>query len=90
MSTKQRSPGQTAIGVSIQATLLAQIDARAAALGLSRSTYLAQLARADIEAGGPMMLADNPPAPPPPGPPDARPYKIPGRRRGPKNGKPTL
>jgi len=39
-------------------TLLAQVDDRAKSLGLSRSQYLAQLARRDIAEKGAMILAD--------------------------------
>lgn len=58
MVTKPRSPGNTAISFSISAELLAQIDARAAALGLNRSSYLASLARADLAQGGPLTIRE--------------------------------
>jgi hypothetical protein len=38
--------------------LLAKIDQRAAALGLSRSQYLTHLARADLERRGNLVLAE--------------------------------
>lgn len=61
MSGPQRRPDQTAISVSIHVGLLAQIDARAASLGLNRSQYLAQLARNDVASGGDLVLRDTPP-----------------------------
>ena len=59
---------QTAISVSITKDLLARIDARAAALGLTRSRYLAVVAQQDIEKGGPLVIAaggTSEPKPPP-------------------------
>ena len=56
---KLRSPDQTAISVSLSKSLLADIDARAKALGLSRSQYLAQIARTDIDQGGPLTITAN-------------------------------
>jgi hypothetical protein len=41
-------PGQKVISVSLPQTLIDDIDARAASLGLSRSAYLSLLARQDI------------------------------------------
>lgn len=58
MTTKARSPGKTAISVSMTEDLLAQMDARAASLHLNRSQYLAELARADLAQGGPLTLTD--------------------------------
>ena len=55
---KQRSPGNTACSISLPASLLAEIDERAAALGLSRSQYLTHLARADLERRGNLVLAE--------------------------------
>ena len=60
MVTKLRSPGQTAISVSIPLDLLAEVDKRAAALGLSRSVYLALLARKDLVDGGDLTLKETP------------------------------
>lgn len=56
MATKPRSPGQTAISVSVPTDLLRDIDTRAESLGLNRSQYLAQLARADLLAKGAMLI----------------------------------
>lgn len=58
MATKPRSPGQTAISVSLDGGLLARIDERAGALGLNRSQYLAQLARADLQKRGELRLQE--------------------------------
>lgn len=63
MSIKPRSPGQTAISVSIPQSLLDQVDERASALGLSRSQYLAQLARADLMERGDLTLREQPDTP---------------------------
>jgi len=59
MSGPQRAPDQTAISVSIGKELLGKIDARAEALGLSRSQYLANLARTDVVRGGDMILKES-------------------------------
>lgn len=59
MSGPQRAPDQTAISVSIGKELLAKIDARAAGLGLSRSQYLANLARNDVATGGDLLLKES-------------------------------
>lgn len=59
MATKSRSDGQTAISVSMSADLLTAIDSRAEALGLSRSQYLAQLARTDLIHRGDLVLKDS-------------------------------
>jgi len=48
MTVKQRSPGQLGISISMSEKLRDEIDARASSLGLTRSQYLAQLARNDI------------------------------------------
>lgn len=61
MVTKLRSPGQTAISVSIPLDLLNQVDGRAKALGLTRSLYLAQLARKDLADRGDLTLRETPP-----------------------------
>ena len=58
MSGNQRAPDQTAISVSIGKELLAKIDLRAKALGISRSQYLANLARADVVRGGDLVLKE--------------------------------
>ena len=39
---------------------VAAIDARAKSLGVSRSQYLVQIARADLEARAPLMLREQP------------------------------
>lgn len=56
MVQKKRSEGQTAVSLSIEKDLLADIDNRAASLGLSRSLYLATLARQDIKHGGELII----------------------------------
>jgi hypothetical protein len=61
MTSKKRSKGQTAVSFSVEKTLLAQIDERAASFGLSRSTYLASLARADLAKKGELILPEQPP-----------------------------
>lgn len=61
MVQKRRSPGQTAVSLSIEQELLAQIDQRAEALGLSRSVYLAALARRDLADKGDLTIQEIPP-----------------------------
>jgi len=63
MAVKKRSRGQTAVSFSVDKTLLVQIDERAASFGLSRSTYLASLARADLARKGELVLPEQPPKP---------------------------
>ena len=58
MTTKPRSPGKTAISVSMTQALLDQVDERASSLNLTRSQYIAQLARADVAAGGDLTLRE--------------------------------
>lgn len=58
MSIKPRSQGQTAISVSLPLDLLERVDTRAAALGLNRSQYLAQLARNDLLERGELVLRE--------------------------------
>ena len=53
---KERTQGQTAVSISLAEGLLAQIDARAIARNLSRSQYLALLARNDIMQGSSVTL----------------------------------
>lgn len=60
MSGPQRKPDQTAISISMSRQLLADLDARASLLGLTRSQYLAQLARNDIATGGGMVIRELP------------------------------
>ena len=60
MTTKPRSPGKTAISVSIPVSLLNQLDERAAALGLNRSQYISQLAKADLMERGDLTLKESP------------------------------
>jgi hypothetical protein len=62
---KERSKGQTSICISISKTQLAEIDARAAALNLNRSQYLALVARKDIMRGGPILIPSPDAAKPP-------------------------
>ena len=54
---KPRSTAQTAISVSLTRELLARIDVRAGALGLTRSRYIAVVAQQDIDKGGPLTIA---------------------------------
>jgi hypothetical protein len=63
MAVKKRSRGQTAVSFSVEKNLLAQIDERAASFGLSRSTYLASLARADLAKKGELVLPEQYPRP---------------------------
>ena len=60
MSGPQRKPDQTAISVSMSKDLVNKIDERAASLGLTRSLYLAQLARADVIGQGQLTLQETP------------------------------
>jgi len=46
--------------ISIQEQLLVRVDERAAHLGIGRSTYLAQLAAADLEGEGSPGVQPNP------------------------------
>ena len=62
---KERSKGQTSICISISKMQLAEIDARAAALNLNRSQYLALVARKDIMRGGPILIPSPDAAKPP-------------------------
>ena len=62
---KARSKGQTSICISLTKAQLAEIDARAAALNLNRSQYLALVARKDIMRGGPLLIPDPDAAKPP-------------------------
>jgi hypothetical protein len=55
-----RLPGQKVISVSVPKTLLNDIDARAASIGLSRSAYLSLLARQDISKPTPPNLPTSP------------------------------
>ena len=58
MVVKRRSPGQVAISISMTEEMVQQIDARAASLGLTRSGYLAALARKDVAYGGDLTLKE--------------------------------
>lgn len=60
MTTHGRSKDVTAISVSIPLSLLEKVDERARALGLNRSQYIAQLARADLMERGEMTLRETP------------------------------
>jgi hypothetical protein len=62
---KARSKGQTSICISLATEQLAEIDARATALNLNRSQYLALVARKDIMRGGPLLIPDPDAAKPP-------------------------
>ena len=62
MTEPVRNPQQTVISVSMSRSLLGQIDERAGALGMSRSQYLAQLARADLISRGELTLREAAPA----------------------------
>lgn len=64
VSIKPRSPDQTAISISMDNDLRAQIDDRAKSLGLNRSKYLALLARNDIASGGDMTVREQSTPPP--------------------------
>lgn len=58
MSGPQRKPDQIGISVSMSKALLADIDARRKLLGLTRSQYLASLARNDLAAGGELVIRE--------------------------------
>lgn len=58
MSTKRRSPGQEAVSISLQSSLLADIDRRATSLGLNRSQYLSLLARNDLKRKGELTIPE--------------------------------
>lgn len=58
MVQKARSPGNTQVSISIGEDLLLQIDQRAASLGLSRSVYLAMLARNDLNERGSVVIQE--------------------------------
>jgi hypothetical protein len=53
---KDRSPDQTAVSISLPRDLLAKIDARASALNMPRSKYLAFVAQQDVTKGGPFLI----------------------------------
>ena len=53
---KDRSKGQTAVSISLSEELLRQIDTRANGLGLSRSQFLAMVARKDVMLGGSLVI----------------------------------
>ena len=57
---KKRSPGQTHISVSLSEGLLAECDARAADLGMSRSKYIAALIQNDLVAKGKLVIQPRP------------------------------
>jgi len=61
MGIKPRSSDQTAVSFSLPKALLDQADARAAALGMSRSQYLNQLLRRDVTDRAPLILQETPP-----------------------------
>ena len=60
MTEPIRNPNNTVISVSMSRQMLAEIDERAKALGLSRSQYLCQLAREDLIARGDLTLRESP------------------------------
>jgi hypothetical protein len=51
-----RSKGQTAVSISLSQELLKRIDARADALGLPRSQYIAMVVRKDVMLGGSLVV----------------------------------
>ena len=53
---KERSPDKTAVSISLPKDLLAEIDARARSLGMTRSRYLTFLAQQDLTKGGPLVI----------------------------------
>lgn len=61
MAEKKRSETQTAVSFSVEKALLAEIDKRAESFGLSRSTYLALLARNDLTKKGELVLPEQAP-----------------------------
>ena len=61
MSGPQRRASQTAISISMSKDLLVRIDERASALSLTRSQYIAQLARQDLVKRGELTLHETPP-----------------------------
>jgi hypothetical protein len=85
---KERVPGSIPVSISLSKETLAKIDAKAAAVGLSRTGYLRHLALADVARGGvpslpmpapaPTSPASRPPVPGPQDParPKPRPYEI--------------
>jgi len=52
----KRSPGKTAISVSLEKELLDKIDERSKNLGITRSAYLCNLARNDLAKGGEFVI----------------------------------
>ena len=56
----KRSPGKSAISVSLETELLERIDVRRKALGLTRSAYLCNLAENDLVKGGNFVIAQKP------------------------------
>lgn len=60
MSEPIRNPNNIVISVSMSRSMLAEIDERARALGISRSQYLCQLARQDVAQGGDLTLKETP------------------------------
>jgi len=59
MPHKPRSPGKTAISVSLDKTTLDRIDKRCRQLGIARSQYLRLLAQHDTDTGGDLTIKEH-------------------------------
>ncbi|GEM_PF-1005683 len=55
-----RSTNQAVVSISLPKVLLAKIDTRAGALGMTRSRYLAFLAMSDVDRGGALSIQPHP------------------------------
>ncbi len=55
-NTPKRRPENVAISISLTTALLIQIDNRVAELGITRSQFLALLARQNIDRRGPLII----------------------------------
>lgn len=60
MVTKARSPGQTAISLSMPEDVVRELDRRAAALHLNRSTFILQLIKQDLAERPDLVLRETP------------------------------
>lgn len=60
MKHKRRSPGNTAISISLDKSLVEAIDQRRTALGLTRSQYLRLIAQQDIQQRTPLTIQETP------------------------------
>ena len=76
VTTKRRTPGQTATSFSCEETLLKAIDERAHSLGMNRSQYLAALARKDLVERQPFTLHEKQSGSPPKPPPTEKPVRY--------------